>query len=80
MTTADMLAFIELELERAERMHDPINSLHEGYAIIAEELDEVWDEVRKKTHKRDHAKIRAELVQVAAMAIRTAMDCLEDEA
>ena len=40
-------------MERARTKHKPINSAHEGYAVILEELDEFWDEVKKKREMRD---------------------------
>lgn len=44
------------------------NSGHEGYAVILEEVHELWDEVRLKTGTRDGAD--REATQVAAMAVR----------
>ena len=63
------------ELVRARSKFGPIASLHEGYAVILEELDEFWEEVRGHDPER---LIRAyrELVQVAAMAQRTAEDAI----
>lgn len=63
---------VEAELERAESKHAPMNSLHEAYAVIYEEVDELWDEVRKRTSKRKPKNIRLELVQIAAMCARAA--------
>lgn len=64
------------ELLSARRHHKNLNSLHEGYAVILEELDEVWEEVKKrKEHRRDELIVH-ELVQVATMAQRTAEDVL----
>lgn len=65
---------VTAELERAESGHRPLNSLHEAYAVILEELDELWEHARLKREARDPAKIRTELVQVAAMAWRAARD------
>lgn len=62
------------EIEAARGSHKPINSAHEGYAVILEELDEFWEEVRKKRSERSHDRMVAELVQIAAMAQRTAED------
>ena len=62
------------ELKRARKMHGPVNSIHEGYAIILEELDEVWDEVKKKTKERDLDNLFKELIQVSAMAQKMAED------
>lgn len=63
------------ELAEARRKHpDPVLSLHEGYAILAEEVDELWDLVRQRTQHRSGAAVLEELVQVAAMAQRIAED------
>lgn len=62
------------ELARARAAHAPLNSAHEAYAVLLEELDEFWDEVRKRQATRDRAHMRAELVQIAAMAARAAED------
>ncbi len=40
---------VEAELATARKKHPTrFNSLHEGYAILLEEVDEVWDHVRAK--------------------------------
>jgi hypothetical protein len=62
------------ELLSAEAQHAPLNSLHEAWAVIYEELDELWEEVRKKRVARQAARIRTELLQIAAMAWRAARD------
>jgi NTP pyrophosphatase (non-canonical NTP hydrolase) len=63
------------ELARARSLHNQkINSPHEGYAVILEELEEVWDEIKKKRSERSYAYLLDELVQVAAMAQRVAED------
>lgn len=43
------------------------NSWHEGYALILEEVDELWEEVRKKTSKRNLPGSLTELVQISAL-------------
>jgi hypothetical protein len=63
------------ELSRAREKHEVrLNSLHEGYAVILEELDELWEAVRARRENRDPQAILSELVQIAAMAQRTAED------
>jgi len=64
----DIIQEILKEVEFAESKFSEYNSLHEGYAIIAEELDELWDEVKKHSH--DHKKAFNEAKQVACTAIR----------
>lgn len=67
------------ELERARRKFPPINSLHEGYAVILEELDEFFDEVRAQDLDGRLRRAYRELIQIAAMAQRTAEDCISHE-
>lgn len=47
-------------------------SAHEGYAVILEELDELWHEVKQRD--RDDNAMRKEAIQVATMAIRFVID------
>lgn len=58
------------ELQTAIETHSLFTSAHQAYAIILEELDELWDEIKKKKSIRDERNMRAEAVQVAAMAIK----------
>jgi hypothetical protein len=70
----DVLEDVQEELERATAANGPFNSAHEGYAVILEELDELWEEVRKKSRERDPEKLRKEAIQVAAMGVRFVLD------
>jgi hypothetical protein len=63
---------VTAELIRSTEMHGPFNSAHEGYSVILEELDELWEEIKK--HKRDPGRIRREATQVAAMGARFLID------
>lgn len=66
---------VQAELEQArEKFPTGMRSAHEGYAILYEEVDELWDEVRAKQGDRSPAKMLAELVQIGAMAQRMAED------
>lgn len=61
------------ELQSAIETHSLFTSAHQAYAIILEELDELWDEIKKKKSMRDVKNMRAEAVQVAAMAMKFIM-------
>jgi NTP pyrophosphatase (non-canonical NTP hydrolase) len=65
---------VRKELSRAREGHAPQNSAHESYAVILEEVDEFWEEVRKKKQDRSEERMLKELVQIAAMCQRAAED------
>jgi hypothetical protein len=81
----DMLSFAAslalIEAREAELKFGPMTSPHQGYALILEELDELWDHVKQKEGKRDLNRMRDEAIQVAAMALCFVADlCGEDNA
>lgn len=63
------------ELSDAQESFAEFNSAHEGYAVLLEEVDELWDEVKKSPRNRDPGALRKEAVQVAAMALRFLEEC-----
>ena len=58
------------ELEYVKRKFPGYKSVHEGYAVILEELDELWDEIKKPRKERNNATMYLEAKQVACTAIR----------
>lgn len=62
------------ELVRARAQHNRYNSAHEAYAVILEELDEFWEQVRMRKKDRSAGVMLTELVQVAVTAQRAAED------
>lgn len=69
---------VKAELARAS-VWPPMNSAHEGYGILLEEVDELFDQVKIKQKNRDLEKMKAEAIQVAAMALRFAHDICNEE-
>lgn len=64
---------VRLELESARRQHGrKIHSLHEGYAVILEEMTELQVEVFNRS--KPFGRVCRELIQVAAMCHRMAED------
>lgn len=66
-----IVVLVKQELQDATRKFGAFNSAHEGYAVLKEEVDELWDEI-KKGH--DVNRMQEEAIQVAAMAIRFLYD------
>lgn len=58
------------EYSGATRKFGAFNSAHEGYAVILEELDEAWEEIKAN----DTERAIEEMIQVAAMALRFVVD------
>lgn len=63
------------ELERATEKYGPFASSHEGYAVLKEEVDELWDAIKRNESPQ---KKREEAIQVAAMALRFVLDCCDE--
>ena len=75
MTFQEMVAE---ELALAREHFPAFHSAHEGYAVIAEEVDELWDWVKQKEGRRCKGDAIDECVQIAAMAQRFAEDLLKE--
>lgn len=59
------------ELQHALIKYKSFNSPHEGYAVILEELDELWELVKKNGRR---GEMQTEAKHVAAMAMRFITD------
>jgi cephalosporin-C deacetylase-like acetyl esterase len=72
----DILEEVFQEWARADSINAPMHSLHEAHSVIEEEFDEFWDEVKKnpRKHPLRTTLARAELIQLAAMAVRAIYD------
>jgi len=66
----EIAAAIFAEVERAKRHGIMFASLHEAYAVLLEEMDEVWDCTRMKRRERNPLELRKEFIQIAAMAVK----------
>ena len=80
-TVQEVAEEIVAEASRASALFPPMNSPHEAAAVIREEFDEYWDEVKKhNTSKPDRdtrPRQRDELIQLAAMCIRAITDTID---
>lgn len=66
------LAEIQNEYQKAVKKFPEFNSQHEGYAVLKEEVDEFWDNIKGNV---DIKLTKEEAIQVAAMAMRFLTDC-----
>ena len=69
-----IMLLIKKELNQAMEKYNTQSSLHEGYAILLEEVDELWEIIKQKPSKIKEDEVIVESIQVAAMAIRLIHD------
>lgn len=68
------------EYSRAILKHGKFHNQHEGFAVLQEEVCELWKEVMKRSRsKRQRRRAKREAIQIAAMALRFALDCCDDD-
>lgn len=67
------------ELLKARRKFPTQASAHEGFAIIAEEMDELKAIVWQKQSERDYAALRKETIQLGAMVLAFLLEVVNPE-
>ena len=73
------LEFVREEYLKALKKFGSFHNAHEGYAVLLEEVDELWENVKlNQSHIKRDLKIMQEAIQVAAMAIRIIVECSGD--
>lgn len=77
----DIFTSVYEEYFTATNSFEPFNSMHEGYAVLKEEVDELWTNIKLNANKHPNRLelIRKEALQVAAMAIRIIYDSHSSE-
>ena len=68
-------ALVSNELTKALQKHRAMASPHDGYAVILEELNALWDEIKRQ--EPDAQNLAKEAAQVAAMGLRFLIDLVE---
>lgn len=68
MKLCDALVLVDIEFGKATKKFGSFNSVHEGYAVLLEEMDELWDDIKANKDPSEEA------IQVAAMALRFLVD------
>lgn len=75
------LDWIRNEYIKATKKFGKFHNAHEGYAVLLEEVDELWENVKlnQHTHTGRDSLMLMEAIQVGAMAIRFIIDCCGDD-
>ena len=66
-----------VEYEMARRKFGPFDNAHEGYAVILEEVEELWTYIKMKGSTNDD--MMAECVQIATMAFAFVYELLQGD-
>lgn len=74
-----VLGAIQIEVTNATAQWPPFNSAHEAFAVLMEEIDELWDHVKTHQTQRDLEAMKKEATQVAAMAVRFISEVCTEE-
>ena len=67
------LSLINEEYKKASKKFGNFHNSHEGYAVLKEEVDELWDCI-KNNKQTTREEMKAEAIQVGAMAMRFLTD------
>lgn len=70
--TDKLAALIAVRAKAAAVRYGPFASAHEAHSVIREELEELFDEVRKKRALRSQMALRDEALDIATAALRYA--------
>jgi NTP pyrophosphatase (non-canonical NTP hydrolase) len=71
MRKEEALLRVMEEFDRATAKNGEFNSRHEGWAVLREEVDELWDAIKDNN---DREALIEEATQVGAMALRFLVD------
>ena len=74
MIVSDHLDAIAEEYRRTKEVYpNPMHSTHQAYAVLLEEVDEMWDAIKAN----DVSQAKKEAVQVAAVALAFLLEIVE---
>lgn len=80
MKTTSFQSKVYNEYKRARTYFPPFNSGHEGYAVLLEEVQELWNEIKKsKDSRRINSRMITECIQISAMSMAFVMDLQDDK-
>ena len=74
----EILELVKDEFISASFIHGKFYDAHHGYAILLEEVNELWSAIKDGKYCVDNKEIREEAIQVAAMAVRLTYDLIDE--
>jgi len=73
-----ILNLIGDEYVSARSKYSKFHSSHEGFAVIKEEVDELWELVKQNKGIYSSPKMQKECIQIAAMALAFILDLTKE--
>jgi hypothetical protein len=61
---------VEDEFNRSNELYPQFHSTHEGYAVIKEEVDELWDYIKQSKSVLPNNSMISETIQIMAMCVK----------
>ena len=71
----DICKAMKLECVEAISENGHFNTLHEGFAFLKEEVDELWEEIKKNPKGNNDIDVIKEAIQVGAMVMAIILKC-----
>lgn len=71
----DIVNQMKRECRNSIEINGDFNTLHEGFAFLKEEVDELWEEIKKNPKNNNDVAIIIEAIQVGAMAMAIILKC-----
>jgi NTP pyrophosphatase (non-canonical NTP hydrolase) len=75
ISVEEALDLVAQEYKAANEKFPGFNSPHEGYAVLLEEVEELWEEIKNNKSPMSAMRQKDEAIQVAAMAIKFLTSC-----
>ncbi len=71
VATFNFMDAVENEYKLSRKKFPPFKSGHEAYAVLLEEVEELWEEIK---HPTDFSHFEKEAIQVASMCLAMAIE------
>ena len=76
----EIQSLIKHEMLKASSKFGAFHNAHEGYAVLLEEVDELWDAVKlNQNNPNREVELQHEALHVAAMALRFLYDVVTSD-
>ena len=65
-----MQDIVNKQIQKCYEKYGEYASAHEAFAVLQEEVEELWDEIKKKPKLRDYNKIHSEIIDCLKIELK----------